>query len=136
MSEPRLNMLGAGKLFDHGSGRWRSAIDVPPLAPILCQHVPLSERDESKHQVTSNDVAPSLLRVMTRTGTRELTEDDLFRNPGSVHTGNVTKPTHSVLTKKIRDHQRHAKPLHNCEHDSRSLHSAVLEIPRIAQTNE
>ena len=73
-SELRLNILGAGKLVDHGSGRWRSAIDVPPLTPILCQQVALSERDVSKHQVTSNDVAPSIRRAMTRTGTRELRE--------------------------------------------------------------
>ena len=73
-SELRLNFLGAGKLLHHGSGRWRSAIDVPPLALILCQHVPLFERDVSKPQVTSNDVAPSILRAMTRTGPRELRE--------------------------------------------------------------
>ena len=81
---------------------------------MFAQPVPLSERDVSRHQITSNDVAPSLRRAMTRTGTRQLTKDDRFRNQASVHIGNVTKPTHTVLTKKIRHVQRHAKLLRKC----------------------
>ena len=81
---------------------------------MFAQPVPLSERDVSRHQITSNDVAPSLLRAITRTGTRQLTKDDRFRNTDGVHTGNVTKPTHTVLTKKTRHRQRHAKLLRKC----------------------
>ena len=84
---------GAGELLGHGSGRWRSAIDVPPLAPIC---------GNTYH------------RAITKTFNRQLTKDDLFWNPASVYTSNLTKPTLAVLAKTIHRRQQHAKPLRKC----------------------
>ena len=73
-------------------GRKTMLMDPPaPFRAILCEQIPLGLRNIQRAQITDNRVSPTLLWPMPWSGCFELTKQHLLRNPGRVHTGNMTR---------------------------------------------
>ena len=87
-------------------------MDPPaPFRAILCEPIPLGLRNIQRAQITDNRVSPTLLWPMSWSGCLELPEQHLLRNPGRVHTGNMTQPTQTVLTQESANVLRKTRSL-------------------------